>query len=319
MTATASRRETGGAPSVGSLGLAALLAALAVLFAASILTAWYYRAESSAWGDQLPPVPRVLWASTLALALTSYGLEKARRRMKRFVELGAEAPPRGPVARSVDVYVRLATIALIAFLAGQALAWVELRRGQVTTGGRLTFYEFGFYFLTGLHLAHVFGGLVYHAIALGRLREALTGEAGNDDGVRRSALRMLGYDAVYWHFLFGVWLVLFANLYLTRVPDPSRSFLSPLSIGLVLATLAVILAETLWTVRRLWRSGQRSLALFALVPPVAFVFFWAHADAWSAERRLARWTLAWLLFLAFLMLAIAIHADRIFPPVERTA
>jgi len=318
MTATADRRETGGNPSVGSLGLAALLAALAVLFAASILTAWYYRAESGAWGDRLPQVPRVLWASTLALALASYGLEKARRRMRRFVELGAEAPPRSPVARSVDAYVRLATVALLAFLAGQAVAWMTLRQDQVSAGDRLTFYEFGFYFLTGLHLAHVLGGLVYHAIALGRLRAALAGEAA-DDGTRRSALRMLGYDAVYWHFLFGVWLVLFANLYLTRVPDPSRSFLSPLSIGLVLVTLAVILGETLWTVRRLWNAGQRALALFALVPPVAFVFFWAHADAWQTERRLARWTLAWLLFLAFLMLAIAIHADRIFPPVEYAA
>jgi cytochrome c oxidase subunit 3 len=66
-------------------------------------------------------------------------------------------------------------------------------------------YGFTFYMLTGLHAAHVIGGLALLAIVTVR---AFCG--------RYSANAHAGvlYSTMYWHFLDGVWLVMFAVMLL---------------------------------------------------------------------------------------------------------
>jgi cytochrome c oxidase subunit 3 len=98
----------------------------------------------------------------------------------------------------------LATLALaIAFLVAQGFAWRELLQQQLTVSDSL--YGWTFYVLTGLHALHVLGGLPPMVITTVRAaRAAYTPEDH----------RGIAYCAMYWHFLDGVWLVLYATLWL---------------------------------------------------------------------------------------------------------
>jgi cytochrome c oxidase subunit 3 len=66
-------------------------------------------------------------------------------------------------------------------------------------------YAFTFFILTGLHAAHVVGGVGLLAVVLARSLRGRYG-SGRYDGVT--------YAAMYWHFLDAIWLLLFAVLVL---------------------------------------------------------------------------------------------------------
>jgi cytochrome c oxidase subunit 3 len=92
----------------------------------------------------------------------------------------------------------------LAFLAGQLLVWQELvGLGYFAKSSPANAF---FYLLTAAHGLHVLGGLV----ALGRT----TAKAFRctDASKMRLSVRLC---AVYWHFLFVVWLVLFGLLLFT--------------------------------------------------------------------------------------------------------
>ena len=91
------------------------------------------------------------------------------------------------------------------FLAVQALCWIEwmgpLKQALVET--QKAYVLTSFYVLTGIHALHVIGGLV----PLGVITiNAFRGAYGPGDHAG------IGYCATYWHFLDGVWLILFATL-----------------------------------------------------------------------------------------------------------
>jgi cytochrome c oxidase subunit 3 len=97
----------------------------------------------------------------------------------------------------------LLTIALgIGFLFGQAFEWSRMPFGldEGLAGS-------SFYLLTGFHGLHVFTGVVL--MLLMYLRSLQAGNyARGHQGVEAVAL--------FWHFVDGIWLVLFALLYLWR-------------------------------------------------------------------------------------------------------
>ena len=64
-------------------------------------------------------------------------------------------------------------------------------------------YAASFYSLTGLHVAHVIGGIVYLTICLMR------SWTGTDRGRLRESV---GNCMLYWHFVGCVWYVIFAIL-----------------------------------------------------------------------------------------------------------
>jgi cytochrome c oxidase subunit 3 len=144
-------------------------------------------------GDWSPlPKPSLLWFNTLLLAMTSIAMQ--------WTVVAAR--------RADAVRVRnglIATGALtFAFLAGQLVVWHELDdSGYFVAASPATAF---FYLLTAVHGVHVLGGLV----AWGRTATKLA--RGVDvDRVRLS----IELCAIYWHFLFVVWLVLFALLLAT--------------------------------------------------------------------------------------------------------
>lgn len=88
-----------------------------------------------------------------------------------------------------------------AFLLGQIVAWRELAgEGFGLASGVGSAF---FYLMTGLHGAHLLGGLVALAIMFAQTRGRETS---------RSAALRFKLCAAYWHFLLLVWLLLFALL-----------------------------------------------------------------------------------------------------------
>jgi heme/copper-type cytochrome/quinol oxidase subunit 3 len=127
--------------------------------------------------------------STLALLVSSFTMQRA-------VAAGRSGDPRQGGMMVVTVLLALA------FLVMQGVAWAQLVRENLTITDNL--YAWSFYVLTGLHAAHVIGGLPPMAITTWR---AMRGRYGPDNH------RGIVYCAMYWHFLDAVWIVLYATLW----------------------------------------------------------------------------------------------------------
>ncbi len=90
-----------------------------------------------------------------------------------------------------------------AFLTGQGLEYASLIRKDVTISRDL--FGTTFFTLTGFHGLHVLGGLVLIAIMLG------LSLAGGRDDPRPGQMEAV---SIYWHFVDGVWVVIFSVVYL---------------------------------------------------------------------------------------------------------
>jgi cytochrome c oxidase subunit 3 len=100
----------------------------------------------------------------------------------------------------------LITAALgIAFMAGQYLAWTELVANRVYLVGNPS--GSFVYIISGLHGAHVLGGVIYLLILL---------NSAFKFRVHSKSLNQIEMCATYWHFLGGLWLYLFLFLLLYR-------------------------------------------------------------------------------------------------------
>jgi cytochrome c oxidase subunit 3 len=172
------------------LAMVFVLASLSVLFIVTLFVALLLRRSAAHWNPGVAPAfPQILWANTLVLFASSATLRRAVRAM-------GEGD-----ARTLTRGIAATTLLGAAFLAGQAWAWHDLLRAGVTMEGA---YGTVFYWLTGLHAAHVLGGLVLLAVCQTR---ALLG--------RYTRESHLGVELceIYWHFLGAVWLVLVALLF----------------------------------------------------------------------------------------------------------
>jgi cytochrome c oxidase subunit 3 len=167
------------------LGLWIFLGVVAMLFACFTSAVIVRRAS----GDWRPvALPSSLWLSTAILLASSVTLEWARRAARDVVLLSF----RNRIG---------ATLALaLAFVIGQFAAWQQLAASGMLlpTNPHAAF----FYILSGLHLAHVLGGvgaLLY-----------VSGVAWFGRGFARTGI--LKGAATYWHFMAATWLWVFAVL-----------------------------------------------------------------------------------------------------------
>ena len=167
-------------PHAGRIGLRVFMAVVTTLFSLLIL-AYAMRMREPDW---MPvPHPALLWWNTGVLALASVAMEGARRTDAR---------------RTTWLLAGGALAALFVF--GQWAAWQQLSatgQGVAVNPSNSFLYVF-----TGLHAAHVIGGLVVWAVTVARLRR-------NADRTRRA----VSLCATYWHFLLAVWLVLLAAMW----------------------------------------------------------------------------------------------------------
>lgn len=178
-------------PEAGLLGMRLFLAALGMLFAASVVGFLVVRLRATAWPPAgTPGLPLTgLWIATAILAALSFALSRAERALA--------ADRQATFRRSLAVALLLA----LAFLVAQALNWWEM----ISSGAvpKTSMLAFGFFVLTALHALHVIGGLPPLALTVVRAR------AGRYDAGPRHGVHWV---AMYWHFLGAAWLALFAVL-----------------------------------------------------------------------------------------------------------
>jgi cytochrome c oxidase subunit 3 len=134
--------------------------------------------------------PPILWFNTAVLLTSSFMLEMARRALK--------AGARG----RFNTWWTAGTALGVLFLAGQTLAWVQLKNAGVfvSTNPSSSF----FYVLTFAHAFHLLGGvgaLAYVDVQALRLR---LGPA------KRTAIDI---SAIFWHFLDAIWVYLMVLFY----------------------------------------------------------------------------------------------------------
>jgi cytochrome c oxidase subunit III len=137
-------------------------------------------------------LPRVAYASTAVLLLSSLSVEFARCSLRR-----------GGGRRSAR-WIFVALLLGLAFLSGQMLAWRELgSRGMHFASNPGSFF---IYLLTGTHALHLLAGigaLASVGFFLGRPAPKVR---------HQTALDVV---ALYWHFIDALWLYLLALLFVT--------------------------------------------------------------------------------------------------------
>ena len=169
------------------VGLWAFLGTLTMLFM-GFTSAYVFRKASADWQPLSPP--RLLWANTGALILSSLALQAARRRVKQWA------------FRDANIWLAATGLLGGLFVVGQLLAWrsLQVQGIYLATNPHSSF----FYILTGLHGIHLLGGLIWFAVVARRVyRMALV---PGEDG--------LALFATYWHFLTVLWIYLFVLLFL---------------------------------------------------------------------------------------------------------
>jgi cytochrome c oxidase subunit 3 len=171
---------------VGIVSITAFFVALAMVYAIIL--------------GQHPPlstvrIPYLLWISTAVILLSSFALERTRYALRR-----------GLVARAAG-RLRSTLVLGNVFLAAQFLSWWDLWQQGVylerNPQGSM------FYVFTGLHGAHLAGGILWLVWLLRRIGQM----DGGESGLRRLRFAA-GASAIYWHFLGALWLFLFVLLLL---------------------------------------------------------------------------------------------------------
>jgi cytochrome c oxidase subunit III len=169
-----------------------LLMAIGMTFA-GLLGAYLMIATNRAAEWKPFDLPLQIWVSTAIILVSSvtYSLAKGEVDADNFL-----------AARK---WLIITTVLGGLFVSSQLVLWTELvNRGFYMTGNP---YAGFFYILTAAHLVHVAGGIVALAsILLGSWYPARS-EAEVDR--RRALARSVGW---YWHFMGGLWLVLFLML-----------------------------------------------------------------------------------------------------------
>jgi cytochrome c oxidase subunit 3 len=170
------------------------LAAIVMMFTA--LTSAYIVRSASSNDWQSLPLPRILYASTALILVSSATLEMARRKLK------------ANLSRGYARWLLITTLFGAAFLGTQLLAWRQLVRQGVYVASHP--HSSFFYLLTAAHGVHLLGGLLavlYLVMTSGR-------DLDESSQIRKQAV--VDAATLYWHFMDGLWIYLFLLLFFWR-------------------------------------------------------------------------------------------------------
>jgi cytochrome c oxidase subunit 3 len=140
-------------------------------------------------------LPRIFWLSTLLILGSSYTLQRANYYLgkQEFVHY-----------RNMLLFTNILGLC---FLSSQLWGWMFLFEQNIfpsnSTGGAFIFV------LSGLHLVHTLGGLVALAVLFSRSMQHKTFVDSFLDSVNPPSLLKLQLTSIYWHFVDGVWVVIF--------------------------------------------------------------------------------------------------------------
>ncbi|MCA8830069.1 cytochrome c oxidase subunit 3 [Hymenobacter pini] len=174
------------------------LAGISALFLVLIGAYAYTRLHNGEGNGSGYPLPRFFSLSTVVLLVSSYVLAQSKRLYAQ-----DDLPA---LARCLG-----ATFLLSSIFAGlQFQGWQEmLQQGFNFTGKSSSTFV---YLMSGLHVAHVLGGMLFLLVLLVRThhasRDAVRSLVFIRNPYRRLQLRMI---TLYWHFIDAVWIALFAS------------------------------------------------------------------------------------------------------------
>lgn len=168
-----------------------LLIVASVMLFASFTSAYIVRRGEGNW--LLFDIPTVFAYSTVIVALSSIAIQWAYSAAKRD-ELG-------------QVKIALfTTLALgIAFCISQWMGWKALVANNIHFVGNPS--ESFFYVISGIHLAHMIGGILFLLVVIGKALNL---------NVHKKKILSLNLCVTYWHFLGAAWIYLYFFLLLNR-------------------------------------------------------------------------------------------------------
>jgi cytochrome c oxidase subunit 3 len=198
------------------LALAFVLAPIAMFFAVIAGTYLYRRASSTLdehtdayvqeWIQiQLPW--GLLWMNTALLLASSLTAELARRQITRQAALApVKSIPGVSLGREWNIpWLALTLVLGTGFLAGQGMAWQTLEKGgfYLATSASSSFV----YLLTAAHAVHLVGGMavLFYAATISVLHKPV-----------ESRRIVVDVTALYWHFMFVLWVGIFGFLWWAR-------------------------------------------------------------------------------------------------------
>jgi cytochrome c oxidase subunit III len=161
-----------------------------VMIFASLTSAYIVRKGDGNWLEF--DLPALLWVNTVIIILSSVTLHWAYFSAKK------------DNIQNLRIGLFVTTLLGVLFVVGQVLAWQKLVDAGVYFAGESSNASGSFlYVFTGLHAAHLLGGMIYLFIV-------------NIDALRykihsKNLLR-LEMCATYWHFMDALWIYLFLFL-----------------------------------------------------------------------------------------------------------
>jgi cytochrome c oxidase subunit 3 len=161
-------------------GMVMFLAAIAIMFAALAAIYLLRLPVRGAFPFELPPIS---WVSTMVILISSISMQYALHAARHQNRLG--------LCRGLGITFALGCL----FLTLQLWSWFIVK--QSAAEGIFTGL---FYLFTGLHGAHLLGGLIFLAYLLYR--------ALRDTHLLSDTL-LVEMGTLYWHFLDALWVALF--------------------------------------------------------------------------------------------------------------
>jgi cytochrome c oxidase subunit 3 len=170
-----------------------ILASIVMMFAA--LSSTYVVLASN---EQRQPVtmPRMFFLSTAIILTSSWAFTRAKRAL---------------VSDQLKTYRKWLSLTLVlgfAFIASQLAGWRELASEGVYFTGQP--HSSFFYLFTGLHGAHIFGGITLLLFLFLRARSA---KLATDTEKSQTWTSVIG---LYWHAMDGIWIWLFLLLLILK-------------------------------------------------------------------------------------------------------
>lgn len=170
-----------------------VIAGISVLFLTMMLLFASSRPEMQLYNK---PFPKSFFLSTAVILGSSWTIRRANRAFRR--------EKAGPLLNWLLITAALSLI----FSASQYAGWTQLWDSGIFLKG--TPSGAFLYVISGLHLAHLAGGLVFLLLSIGKaLRiktDPLKGLIILTDPVEKVRMEML---EKYWHYLDGLWVLLF--------------------------------------------------------------------------------------------------------------
>lgn len=168
-----------------------LLIVASVMLFASFTSAYIVRRGEGNW--LLFDIPSVFAYSTAIVVLSSLAIQWAYSAAKRD-ELG-----------QVKIALFTTLVLGIAFCISQWMGWKALVANNIHFVGNPS--ESFFYVISGVHLAHMIGGMIFLLVVIGK--------ALNQNVHKKNKLS-LNLCVTYWHFLGAAWIYLYFFLLLNR-------------------------------------------------------------------------------------------------------